>query len=82
MNNTDFKQQYPDDWEAFHTIWGLYKDYIDIEQGQDQRWETLIAEVDKMRLYENTLYVRLATAIVDELTVRSKEKEMREGRPC
>lgn len=59
----------------FTDTWRLYKQYADIRQGEDGRWEAFLEEASALaRKYDNGLFARdLLMAAINELERRSKE---------
>lgn len=58
----------------FTDVWRLYKQYADIRQPEDNRWELFVAEAGALaKKYGNGRFVRdLIMAVTDELERRSK----------
>lgn len=71
----DFKQQYFDVWTA---VWNLHKKYHGIQQQDEQRWQQLDQECEKLHdQYKNVpqrkLVESLLLSVVSELEERSKD---------
>lgn len=70
MSETDLKKVYG----MFTAAWKLFKGYADIQQTENERWEQLVNESDKIaRSYGNCRLARdLLSAAVAELERQSK----------
>lgn len=71
----DFKQQYFSIWQE---VWTLHKKYFGIQQQDEQRWQQLDQECEKLHdQYKNApqrkLIESLLLSVVSELEERSKD---------